>query len=386
MRVLHVTEAMGAGIVSSILAMVEATPDVDHHLYARPRSEHDTGDDLAEHFTSVHLMPGNPLKAVRTLRKLERELFPDVVHAHSSFGGVLARMSGLDRPRIVYSPHCFAFERRDISGLQRRIFEHAERSLASRTDLFMAVAPNEMDLAAELGHTDIAYTANRTLLDTAARAQYGEPMRIVTAGRISPQKDWRYFIHVKRYAEQELGLKARWEWLGGGDAKGEHALAEAGISVSGWIPREEILERMSGAQAYLHTAAWEAAPISILEATALGLPMAGRAIDPLESLGVPGLDRSVARIGQRLVQLTTPEGWKAAQRESDEFNQRHTKAIQGRQLRDAYARVLGEDASGHRLTPLPSLRKEPIDMHLERILDASTAITREPEASQASGR
>jgi glycosyltransferase involved in cell wall biosynthesis len=351
MRVLHVSEAMGAGIISSVLAMVDATPEVDHHLLARPRTGHDTGDDLAARFSSIHLMPGNPVGAIRTLRRLARELYPDVVHAHSSFGGVLVRVAGLDRPRVVYSPHCFAFERRDISGLQRRVFERVERSLAARTDLFVAVAPSEIDLAAGLGHREIAYTPNRTLLTTARGAAYSTRPRIVTAGRVSPQKDWRYFLHVKRYAESQLGLDASWEWLGGGDPDGERALAQAGVDVSGWIPREQLLDRMAGAQVYLHTAAWEAAPISILEAAALGLPLVVRAIAPLQSLDLPGLSTTVQGLAEGLVALETEDRWAEAQQASRHLAERHNRTIQGKQLRDAYARVCDDGSPARWLLP-----------------------------------
>lgn len=360
MRVLHVSEAMGAGIVSSVLAMVEATPEIDHHLLARPRSAHDTGDEWSESFTSVNLLPSDPVRAVLTLRRLVRELFPDVVHAHSSFGGALVRMAGLDRPKIVYSPHCFAFERRDVNGLQRRLFERAERSLASRTDLFLAVSPNEVDLAAGLGHRDIAYTPNRTMLQPDTSASYAAPLRVVTAGRISAQKDWRYLLHVKRYAEAELGVHAQWEWLGGGDPEGERALTEAGVSVSGWIPREELLERMGRAQVYVHTAAWEAAPISILEAAALGLPLVLRAISPLRSLGLPGLSDSVVGMAARIAGLESPEVWSQAQEASRALTARHSRTIQGRKLRDAYARACGQTDSGHRTPSIPEQPGSPV--------------------------
>lgn len=360
MRVLHVSEAMGAGIVSSVLAMVEATPELDHHLLARPRTAHDTGDEWAQSFTSVNMLPSDPVRALLTLRRLVRDLYPDVVHAHSSFAGVLVRMAGLDRPKVVYSPHCFAFERRDINGLQRRVFERAERTLAARTDLFLAVAPNEVDLAAELGHRNIAYTPNRTLLRPSALASYAAPLRIVTAGRISAQKDWRYLLHVKRYAEAELGVRAHWEWLGGGDPEGEQALADAGVSVSGWIPREELLDRMRDAQVYLHTAAWEAAPISILEAAALGLPLVLRAITPLRSLGLPGLSDSVVGMAARIAGLESPEVWAQAQDASRALAGRHTRTIQGRKLRDAYSRACGQSDTEHRPPSIPEQPGAPV--------------------------
>lgn len=339
MRVLHVSEAMGGGIASSLLAMVDATPELDHHLLAHRRAEHDTGDDLAGRFSSVHQMPRNPARAVLALRRVARRLYPDVVHAHSSYGGVVARTAGLDRVRIVYSPHCFAFERRDITGLQRRAYEGIERLLARRTDLLVAVAPSEIDLAVGLGHREIAYTPNRSLLVADERARHAEPLRVVAVGRVSAQKDWRYLLHVKRYAEAELGVRATWEWLGGGDPAGERALAAGGIHVSGWMPREQLVSRMAGAQVYLHTAAWEAAPISILEAASVGLPLALRAISPLQSLDLPGLAPSVKGLAERLASLASPAAWTAAQETSLGLAERHGAAVQGQHLRHAYARL-----------------------------------------------
>jgi glycosyltransferase involved in cell wall biosynthesis len=341
MRVLHVSEALGGGVTSALLAMVDATPEVDHHLLARPRSAHDTGADLITAFASVHALPGNPAQAVRTLRGLARDLFPDVVHAHSSIAGVLVRTAGLDRPRVVYSPHCFAFERRDLSRWQRLLFDGAERALAPRTDLLLAVAPNEVELAVALGHREIAYAPNRTPDLGSLRAHRATPLRVVAVGRVSRQKDWRYFLHVKRYAEAQLGLTASWEWLGGGDRAEERVLEAEGVAVSGWIDREELLRRMAGAQVYLHTAAWEAAPISVLEAAGIGLPLVLRSIPPLESLHLPGLYSSVPELAARILQLQQYDEWHLAQHAALAVGERHNAEEQGRLLVQAYQRVLG---------------------------------------------
>lgn len=341
MRVLHVSEAMGGGVTSAILAMVEATPGVDHHLLMRPRAAHDTGADLAAYFNSVSAVGDNPLVALRALHRLNRDLFPDVVHAHSSFGGVLARVAALDRTAIVYSPHCFAFERRDIGRAQRTLFETVERSLVPRTDLVVAVAPTEIELAAHLGHTQIAYVPNRATLDIHATASFRAPATIVAVGRICKQKDWRYFLHLKRYCDEHLPINASWHWLGGGDAVGERALREAGIAVSGWIPRDELVERMAAAQIYVHTAAWEAAPISILEAASLGLPLVLRSIPPLASLSLPGRQNTVVGLARRIASLTQPDFWLEAQIDSFRVSDEHSIAQQGDKLRTAYERVTG---------------------------------------------
>jgi len=341
MRVLHVSEALGGGVTSAVTAMVEATPEVDHHLFARPRQQHDIGIEPARHFASVHPMSGNPASAVLALRSVVRQLYPDVVHAHSSVAGVLVRMAMLDRPSIVYSPHCFAFERRDIGGPSRRVFRAVERVLAPRTDLFMAVAPQEMDLAADLGHQSMAYVPNRAVTEPRPVAEHADRLRIVTVGRVCAQKDWRYLVHLKRFVDDHLALDATWEWLGDGDPEGERELDDAGIDVSGWIPREEVLDRLASAQVYVHTAAWEGAPISILEAASLGLPLAVRSIPSLDSLALPGLSVGVAALAARIESLVGEPAWRAASDSSLDLAGRHSAEAQARHLMRAYQRATG---------------------------------------------
>lgn len=361
MRVLHVSEAMGGGISSSLLAMVESTPQVDHHLLAHARASHDIGVDLDDRFSSVTVMPSNPLAAVRTLRGVARRLFPDIVHAHSSIAGALVRVAGLDRPSIVYSPHCFAFERRDVSGARRRLYTAIERSLVSRTNLFVAVAPHEIELAAALGHRRTAYVPNRTMEPSPTSVRHGAPLRIVTVGRVCAQKDWRYLIHLKRYVDSHCPVEASWQWLGGGDPAAEAELRAAGIAVSGWLDHDRTLAEMADAHVYVHTAAWEAAPISIFEAAALGLPLALRSIAPLDSLRLPGLSASIVDLASRIASLADEDRWLLAQRDSYEVVERHSREWQGQHLLDAYAQVNGAQpivADGLvtplRLTPLPA--------------------------------
>jgi glycosyltransferase involved in cell wall biosynthesis len=338
MRVLHVSDVMGGGVESAILAMVAATPDLDHHLLCRARSGHDTGDPLTPVFGSVQRLPADPVRAVRAIRRSVRDLFPDVVHAHSSVAGVLVRLAGGGRARVVYSPHCLAFERRDISVTQEHLYRLVERALVPRTDLLVAVAPNELDRAVAIGHPRVAYAPNRADA-VPAGVHHRTPLEVVTTGRLAPQKDWRYLLHLKRYAERELGVSARWVWLGGGRPVEERALTEAGVTVTGWISREQLLARLARAQVYVHTAAWEASPVSILEAAGIGLPLAVRSIPALDSLGVPGRRTTVTELAERIAELQSPEEWAQARRESLALAESHSVETQAKLLRQAYERA-----------------------------------------------
>lgn len=334
-RILHVVESLGGGVVSSVLAMVDATPDLDHHLAFWPWRDHaDTGDELAV-FRSVHTLSTKPVRAVLDLRDLVHGLRPGRVHAHSSYAGLLARAVDLDVD-VVYSPHCFAYERRDLGPAGRLALRQVERALVRRTAVLVACSPREAMLAEALGHREVVLVPNRALDPPAVRARHAEELRVVAVGRVSAQKDWRHLLAVKDRVEREHGRPITWEWLGGGDPDGEHALRDHGVAVAGWLPRGEVLRRLGDAQAYLHTAAWEAAPISIIEAASVGLPIAARGIGTLVSLGVPGVAATVGDLADRLVALHDPAVWVTEQQRSLTFAARHSADVQRERLNAAY--------------------------------------------------
>ncbi|NYJ01423.1 glycosyltransferase involved in cell wall biosynthesis [Nocardioides thalensis] len=337
-RVLHVVESL-TGVLSSVLAMVEVTPDLDHHLAVWPlRSHADTGDDLAP-FTTVTTLARQPIHAVGDLRQLVRRLAPDRLHAHSSYAGVVSRVvdPGVE---VVYSPHCFAFERRDAGRAANDLARRVERALVRRTSVLVACSPHEAGLARELGHRDVVTVPNRPLdrpLDRPdVRARFALPLRVVAAGRLCPQKDWRYLLTVKGYLEEVLGGRVEWEWLGGGDPVAEDALRARDVHVTGWMPRTDVVKRLAEAQVFVHTAAWEGAPISILEATSVGLPVAARGIPTLVSLGVPGTTPTAADLAGRILALADPDAWAAEQRRSLLFAAAHSPELQEERLRTAY--------------------------------------------------
>ncbi|WP_435768499.1 glycosyltransferase family 4 protein [Nocardioides sp. SYSU DS0651] len=340
-RVLHVVESLGGGVLSSVLAMVDATPGLDHHLAFWPRRAHaDTGDRLTS-FDSVRELPRRPLAAVRRLRHLVRELAPTAVHAHSSYAGILARAVDLDVD-VVYSPHCFAFERRDLGPAARAALHRVERALVERTSVLVACSPFEAELAVQLGHRRVVTVPNRALHPPEVRARFSAAPRVVTVGRIGPQKDWRHLLTVKGYLEEVLHHRVAWEWLGGGDRAAEQRLRSQGVTVAGWLPRDEVMQRLGEAQIYVHTAAWEAAPISMLEAAEVGLPIAARGIDTLTSLGVPGTVGTAADLAARIVRLHDPATWSAEQQRSLAFAAAHSAGRQRERLHEAYRHAPAE--------------------------------------------
>lgn len=110
------------------------------------------------HDARVHRLPiarnvapiADFLSFLRLLWILARER-PDVIHAHTSKPGMLARVAGrlMGVPRILYTPHGFYFTYHQ-RGLKRRIFLWLERLLARLGDLTICLSGEEQRAAEEM--------------------------------------------------------------------------------------------------------------------------------------------------------------------------------------------------------------------------------------------
>ena len=92
-------------------------------------------------------------RAARSLARLVRRLRPDLIHAHSSKAGAVARMARVAYPRtpVLYTPHGYAFAGYLESARERALYRGAERVLAPLASLVLCVCEFERRLAATIG-------------------------------------------------------------------------------------------------------------------------------------------------------------------------------------------------------------------------------------------
>jgi glycosyltransferase involved in cell wall biosynthesis len=272
--VLHVVEKYSSGVGSAIAQYTRSLPEIEHHLLSATAV--DAEGDLAEQadFALTYRMHGHPAAKIRRIREVVRELRPDVVHAHSSHAGAYTRLAlSRSRHHLVYTPHCYAFERRDIPWPVRTAYRAVEAALALNTSAFAACAEREWELSAWP-----VRRAPRVVLPNIAppvearvRPYQSGPAVVVGGGRLSPQKDPSFFRDAVRR------LRATWPtlravWLGDGDAAARLELERDDVEVTGWLPRGEALDRLSEATLYLHSARWEGFPLMVAEAAAVQVP------------------------------------------------------------------------------------------------------------------
>ena len=281
LRILHVVESFASGTLSALTHYVDAVPEAEHHVVRRVRVGDHVADGEDDRFASVHEMPASTWGCLAAVRRAVRTTQPDIVHAHSSMGGVFARASVVSRSRrrVVYTPHCFAFERRDLGRPSRALFRFAEWLLALNTDTVAGCSAGEAATAAAW------LTCRRAVHvpNVVPIIDHISPTRIdvvLGAGRISAQKGPDFFAAtIRELSSVSPAVKAR--WLGGGQPDLESDLTGSGVDVTGWLTRSDVLRSLVGDHAYLHTAAWEGFPIAVLEAHAAGLPIVARRIGAL---------------------------------------------------------------------------------------------------------
>jgi glycosyltransferase involved in cell wall biosynthesis len=341
--VLHVVEAYGAGVAAVVHDYIASVPEVRHVVLAYRRP----GAQLNERCAALFLeMPAGRGAQMRAVRLTIRTLQPDVIHAHSSYAGAYVRLAGpRSGARIVYSPHCYGFERRDLAWPARAMLWGVEAALAWRTDGVGVVGEWERSLARRLSSVPETVLVphrvpvRRTVVRRPASAA------VVTVGRIEAQKDPAFFAEAAVEARR-CGTDRPWRWIGGGDPSLEAMLRAHGVEVTGWTPRRAVLNALGMAHAYVHTAAWEGNPVAVMEAAALGLPVVARDIGPLRSARLPALVSDPVELAHRVVELDDDDRWRHLARVTSKRLGRHGAEEQGRALRRLYGLGDGPSAGG----------------------------------------
>lgn len=230
------------------------------------------------------------LRVFLQLRRVVRSGRYDLIHAHASKPGFLARLAawGSGIP-VIYSPHCFSFHQ-GVGKLQARFFALLER-LAARffTTKIMVVADGEKTLARQYQvgrpdqfvtvHHGIELRADQPQAASRLKHELGldEAMPLVGAvGRFSPQKAPLDFVRMAGQVMKKCP-EAHFVWVGSGPLEGEtRALVHAeGLNDVFHFAgqRSDVLDLIPGLDCMVLPSLWEGFSIVLLEAMAARLPI-----------------------------------------------------------------------------------------------------------------
>lgn len=256
--------------------------------------------------------PKKDIDAFVTLLKLFKKEKPDIIHAHSSKAGFLARFSAFlcKVPKIFYSSHCYGFRMTNVS-LPLRVFYFLLEALASPAGQTIVNAPNELKIAKiiSLGRAMPCYNGVDTSKLKPGYYQKKLPYKtIASCGRITyPKNPYAFLRLCHRLNEKYKNL--RFVWIGSGSENEQKSFFEKiedsklkNISVTGWLGREDTIKKLSEADILIHYSRWDVMPTAVSEAMALGKPVIGsKAVDQIKH----GKNGFIAHCEKDLLQYTS---------------------------------------------------------------------------------
>ncbi|RZR37248.1 glycosyltransferase [Vibrio vulnificus] len=305
-KVLHITEAFGGGVQTALYSYVYSSRNepIEHHLFARAREEDSTKENGNNQFQSSTFIDGNLVQFFLSANQRIKQLQPEVIHLHSSKAGFLGRFLTVGNAKLIYTPHCYAFEREDISVYAQKFYRILEGIRIKKFTAIAGCSQRECDLAISLGAKKAELLNNYVTYQSNAGngVPRGEKINLVALGRVAKQKDPQFLCQVAEHILQHnSAIQLNITWIGGGDPSLEQQLRDKGIEVTGMLPRTEVVERLRNADIYLHTAAWEGMPLTILEAAKLTRPMVIRKIGATKDLDYPFLASTPQEMAKQII-------------------------------------------------------------------------------------
>jgi glycosyltransferase involved in cell wall biosynthesis len=230
------------------------------------------------HELPIARAPGiGDLRAARALRRIDRDGGYELVHAHSSKAGALARAALPRARRLVYTPHCFAFAAG--FGRARPLYWAVEQALVPRTAALVACSEWERRAARRLAGARSRVRVIRNGVPPCAPAEPHPALaaaRRPVAGflaRLEPQKDPLTLVR----AAAARPLPGTVAIVGNGSLAAEVDREIGALGVQDRVlrlPFTPPVERyLHGFDLYVLPSRWESLPIAALEAMACGLPV-----------------------------------------------------------------------------------------------------------------
>lgn len=150
-RILHVAQA--AGGVDRYIRMLLKYLDkekFENILVCSQDFHEEDYRSLVDSFEQVEMtraIGGNDLKAIKEVRTLIKRYNPDIVYAHSSKAGAIARIADIGlKNRCVYNPHGWAFNMR-CSAKKKAMYTAIEKIAAPFCDKIICISDAEKQSA-----------------------------------------------------------------------------------------------------------------------------------------------------------------------------------------------------------------------------------------------
>jgi len=212
---------------------------------------------------------------------------PDLIHAHSTFAGVIVRLiAPVFRIPVVYCPHAWATER-EQSKLARRTTALIERALSFLCARIVAVSQAERQSGIALGIRSEKIITVRNGLG--AQGPVFTPLvwedrrlKVLFVGRLSPQKGIDILLRAIEGLEDKISLYVIGERLPGDPLIDFQHYPH--VRWFGWRVSAQVMAMMASCDVVVMPSRWEGLPYVALEAMRLKKPIIAARVGGLQEV------------------------------------------------------------------------------------------------------
>lgn len=286
-KIVHFVEAFGGGVYTYVkdlcnFLVQNSTINCEVHLIYSPnriefddeifRNEIDSKVILHKLDMQREIVLKKDLDVILETRKILRKIQPDILHLHSSKASVIGRLASLgliNKSKIFYSPHGYAFIQQNISKEKKKIFKFIENIMpAIFGGLTIASGNTEFEISKKISKSVLIRNGvDFNLPEMLINPRSNQKLTIGTIGRLTTQKNPKLFNDIA-----ERIPDANFIWIGNGELQDQ--IKSENIQVTGWIrTREELLNKLNEIDIYLQVSLWEGLPIALIEAMAMRKPL-----------------------------------------------------------------------------------------------------------------
>lgn len=307
-RIMHVAQA--AGGVDRYLKMLLKYLDSDTYenvmvcSYDYVRSDY---NKLTSNFHHVDMgraiSPKADLKAILEVRKLIKEENPDIVYAHSSKAGAIARIANIGiKNHCVYNPHGWAFNMK-CKRVKQMVYAAIERVLAHFCDTIICISDaekqsakkkhicNDKKLQVIFNGVDIdRYLKSLKKEKVVTRESLGIPENafvIGASGRLTAQKAPDVFIRAAKMIKDKIP-EAYFLMVGDGELKEDiwayaekYGLSDC-LTITGWV--KEPLDYVNLFDVAMLLSRWEGFGLALPEYMMADKPIVASNVDAIPNI------------------------------------------------------------------------------------------------------
>ncbi|CAI8700953.1 MULTISPECIES: glycosyltransferase family 4 protein [Burkholderia] len=278
MKIVHVVETWVGGIATYVGALAREQIAMGNEVLLICDPDKMTGTPGVEGLTLIGYRssrhPARIARVAREIRALLKAIGPDVIHCHSTFPGVYVRLRRHRHAKVLYTPHAWAFLKKDVGSVTRLGYALTERLLATRCDRIVCMSLEELRAArkyrlpmskVDLVYTGIAGDEARTALD---RPSGSSTIRVGYFGRLDYQKGFDVVLDAVPALKPDIEINVYGMAVRGGVAA-ERA-SDDRIVYHGWVDAAATKSAMQAMDVVIVPSRWEGLALVPIEAMRAG--------------------------------------------------------------------------------------------------------------------